>query len=228
MRRLVSSIMALIKASMYRLDARRRRDTILVLALLLSGCQGADLTPAPSVSVRNLGLAFTIPADVRRIAVFYPRSSNPDFLQAYVRLEGAAFQLKDKRSSLKIVDRFNLAPLLSEQRFQAAGAVTDDSAVRMGHMLGVDSVLLYSIEGATVPDRFFAPRLSQVRPIIVTTKIIRVESAEVVYHNVVTTQVDDGTWNWRLSDNTDYHYLSRAALERGISQTLMDLQRAFE
>jgi hypothetical protein len=173
--------------------------------------------------------SFTVPSDVQRIAVFYPRSSNPDFLEAYQRLEGAAFQLKGKRSTLRIVDRFNLPTVMMEQRFQVTGPTTDDSAVRVGHMLGVDSVLLYSIDGPTLRDRLFARRLSHVRPITVTTKIIRVESAEVVYHNVVTAHMDDARYDdWSLSDNVDYHQLSRAALERGIAQTVVDLHRAFE
>jgi hypothetical protein len=68
-----------------------------------------------------------------------------------------------------------------------------------------------------------------VRPITVTTKIIRVESAEVVYFNVVTARMDDDArWDWSFSDTWDYHQLSQAALERGIAQTVFDLQRAFE
>lgn len=199
-----------------------------MVVLGLAGCQSTALPTTPPVSVRTLGPSSAIPADVQRIAVFYPRSSNPDFHIAYQLLEGAAFQLKDKRSTLKIVDRLNLATVMSEQRFQVAGAVTDESAVRIGQMLGVDSVLLYSIDGPTLRDRFFSSRSGQVGPIIVTTKIIRVESGEVVYHDVVTAQVGDGGWDWVLSDNVDYHQLSRAALERGVSQTLLDLQRAFE
>jgi hypothetical protein len=122
-----------------------------------------------------------------------------------------------------------LLTLITEQRLQGTGAVADDSAVRIGHLLGVDSVLLYSIDGPTLRDRLFVRRPSQVRPITVTTKIIRVESAEVVYFNVVTARMDDeARWDWSLSDNWDYHQLSQAALERGIAQTVFDLQRAFE
>ncbi len=213
---------------MNRLEPMSQGGIALVVALVLAGCQSSALPTAPPLAVRTFGSSFSIPGDVQRIVVFYPRSSNPDFLEAYQRLEGATFQLKDKRSTLKIVDRFNLAAVLSEQRFQAAGTVADDSAVRIGHMLGVDSVLLYSIDGPTLRDRFFARSPSQVRSITVTTKIIRVESAEVVYLNVVTAPMDDGGWDWALSDNMDYHQLNRAALERGISQTVFDLRRAFE
>jgi len=206
-----------------------RGGMVFLMAFSLAGCQSSSLPAASPLVVRTIGQSLTIPVDVQRIAVFYPRSSNSDFLEAYQRLEGATFQLKILRPTLKVVDRFHLLAVLTEQRFQNAGAVADDSAVRVGHLLGVDSVLLYSIDGPTLRDRLFAHVPSQVRPITVTTKIIRVESAEIVYLNVVTARMDDGErWDWSPSDNWDYQQLSRAALERGIIQTVSDLQRAFE
>lgn len=107
--------------------------------------------------------------------------------------------------------------------------MSDDSALSIGQMLGADSVLLYWIDGPTLRDRFMARRPSQIRPITVTTKIIRVESAEVVYHNVVIAKMEEQRYgDWSLSDNLDYYQLSRDALERSIVQTVVDLQRAFE
>ena len=207
----------------------RRGGMVFLMALSLAGCQSSSLPAASPLVVRTIGQSLTIPVDVQRIAVFYPRSSNSDFLEAYQRLEGANFQLKILRPTLKVVDRFHLLAVITEQRLQNAGAVADDSAVRVGHLLGVDSVLLYSIDGPTLRDRLFAHVPSHVRPITVTTKIIRVESAEIVYFNVVTARMDDGErWDWSSSDNWDYQELSRAALERGIIQTVSDLQRAFE
>ena len=199
------------------------------MALSLAGCQSNSLPTVSPLVVRTIGQSFSVPGDVQRIAVFYPRSSNSDFLEAYQRLEGATFRLKIVRPTLKVVDRFHLLAVITEQRLQNAGAVADDSAVRVGHLLGVDSVLLYSIDGPTLRERLFAHVPSQVRPITVTTKIIRVESAEIVYLNVVTARMDDGERSdWSPSDNWDYQHLSRAALERGIIQTVSDLQRAFE
>ena len=206
-----------------------RGGFVFLMAMALAGCQGSSLPATYPPSVRTIGPTLTIPGNVQRIAILYPRSSNPDFLEAYQRLEGATFQLKNQRPTLKIVDRFHLLTLITEQRLQAAGTVAEDSAVRVGHLLGVDSVLFYSIDGPTLRDRLFARGPSQVRPITVTTKIIRVESAEVVYFNVVTVRMDDEErWDWSLSDKWDYHQLSRAALERGIAQTVFDLQRVFE
>src|SRR5215472_13259435 len=148
---------------------------ILMLAITLLGCRNVAPPVSQTVTVSSSWPALTVPEDVQKIAVFYPQSSIRDDSEAYHRLEGAVFQLKAYRSTLTLVDRFNVPTVLTELRFQNSGAVTEDSAMQVGHLLGVDSVLLYAIEGPTLRDRIMARRLSQVRPITTTTKIIRVE-----------------------------------------------------
>ena len=60
------------------------------------------------------------------------------------------------------------------------------------------------------------------------SKIIRVETAEVDYLDVVNSPLDEGrATDWFLADNMDYYALTRAALEKGIAQTVSDLRRAF-
>jgi len=202
---------------------------ILMLAITLLGCRNVAPPVSQTVTVSSSWPALTVPEDVQKIAVFYPQSSIRDDSEAYHRLEGAVFQLKAYRSTLTLVDRFNVPTVLKELRFQTTGAVTEDSAMRVGHLLGVDSVLLYAIEGPTLRDRIMARRLSQVRPITITTKIIRVESAEVVYFDVVIAKMQDYGYGDRwMFDNLDYDQLSREALERSIKQTVVDLQRAFQ
>ncbi|MGH7184308.1 MAG: hypothetical protein ACREJN_20370 [Nitrospiraceae bacterium] len=174
-----------------------QRGFVFLIAVALAGCQGSSLPAASPLSIQTIGPAMTIPGNVQRIAVSYPRSSSPDFLAAYQRLENATFQLKGHRPTLKVVDRFHLPTLITEQRLQGMGAVANDSAVRIGHLLGVDSVLLCSIDGPTLRDCLFARGPSHVRPITVTAKIIRVESAEVVYFNVMTARMnDEARWDW--------------------------------
>jgi hypothetical protein len=90
-------------------------------------------------------------------------------------------------------------------------------------------VLIYRIDGPTLRDRFFARGHHDLPPVTITSKIIRVESGEVVYHNVVTARVDEAEESgWSLSDNVDYQRWSREALDRGIMQTVYDLHRAFD
>lgn len=200
---------------------------LLVFAL---GCQSTLPPPEPRTSAKGTMVSsIAVPIDVQRLAIVYPQTSNAELRDAYVRLEGATFQLKDQRPSLKIVDRFNLPALLTEHRLQFGGAVSEETAIRLGRLLGVDSVLIYRIEGPTWRDRLLARQHSDLPPVIVMSKIIRVESAEVVFHNVVTARVEDQPeWEWSSSESTDFQRSSRAALERGIAQTVDDLRRAFE
>jgi hypothetical protein len=204
--------------------------TIVVSAVLLlgmTGCQGplATLPPLPALPSAPI----LIPRDVQRIAVLYPKSSRPELTEAYNRLEGATFRLKFYRPALKFVDRFDLPRVLDEHRFQLAGGVADDSAVRIGRLLGVDSVLIYRIDVPSLRDRIWARQYSDLPPVTVTSKLIRVESAEILYHNVVTARVEDAPgWGWTLADSPDFQRLSRDAMDRGIVQTLLDLGRALE
>jgi hypothetical protein len=96
-------------------------------------------------------------------------------------------------------------------------------------MLGVDSVLIYRIDGPTLRDRFFARQHRDLPSVTITSKIIRVASGEVVYHNVVTARADEIEGSgWSLSDNVDYLRWSSEALDRGIRQTVDELHRAFD
>jgi len=202
---------------------------ILTMALLMAGCASASTQASPTFSFRSMPPVLPIPADVRQIAVLYPRGDTPDWSSAYGRLEGAAFQLKAFRPNLRIIDRSHIQAIVSEQRFQVGGLVSEDSAVRIGQMLGVDSVLIYRIDGPTLRDRFFARQHRDLPPVTITSKIIRVESGEIVYHNVVRARADETEgFGWSLSDDIDYHRWSREALDRGILQTVYDLHRAFD
>ena len=200
----------------------------LMLAIVLAGCQTVPLPITRTIQVSTSLTAPPIPADVQRIAVFHPPSHNRDFVEAYHRLEGAVFNLKAYRSSLKIVDRVNLPALITELRFQSGGAVTDDTAVHIGRLLGADSILLCTIEGPTPYEHLMARHLSQVQPMVITTKIIRIESAEVVYEDVVIAEVAASGHEDRSLSNLDYSQLRHEALDRSIKQTVMDLQHAFQ
>src|SRR5262245_15915194 len=196
---------------------------ILAAQIIAGGCSERLAPPPETIDPWNSRPFIVVPPDVRRMAIVYPRALNRDFIDAYYRLEGGAFQLKAYRPALKIVDRAHFSALMTELQFQSRGVVREDSALRIGQMLGADSVLLYQIEGPTLGERSMATRPSQLRPIVVTTKIIRVESAEVVYHDVVIAGFND-----RNADRTDYPGFSRDALERGLSKTLANLHQAFQ
>ena len=194
------------------------------------GCQSSVAPPETRASAKGTMMSsITIPIDVQRLAILYPQTSNTELRDAYVKLEGATFQLKDQRPTLKIVERFNLPMLLSEQRLQWGGTVSEETAIRLGRLLGVDSVLIYRIEGPTLRDRLLARQHGDLPPVIVMSKIIRVESAEVVFLNVVTARIEEQPeWKWAIAEPTDFQRFNRAALDRGIAQTVQDLRRAFQ
>lgn len=201
---------------------------IITIAALMATCASVTTQTTPTSGFRSTPRVLPIPSDVQRIAVLYPRGGSTEWSSAYSRLEGAAFQLKTYRPNLRIIDRSHLSSIVSEQRFQVGGLVSEESAIHIGRILGVDSVLIYRIDGPTLRDRFFARQHRDLLPVTVTSKIIRVESGEVVYDNVVTARGDEPEGSWLHSDHVDYRRWSREAVDRGIMQTVYDLRRAFE
>ena len=172
---------------------------ILTTAVLMASCSSVTTQTPPTFGFRSDPPVLPIPAGVQRMAVLYPRGGNPEWSSAYSRLEEAAFQLKTLRPNLRIIDRSHTPAIVSEQRFQVGGLVSDESVVRIGQMLGVDSVLIYLIDGPTLRDRFWARQHRDLPPVIVTSKIIQVESGEVAYHNVVTARADEAEGSgWSL------------------------------
>jgi hypothetical protein len=201
---------------------------ILTIAVLTATCASVTTQKTQTFGFRSTPREVLIPADVQRIAVLYPRGGAPEWSSAYNRLEGATFRLKTLRQNLRIIDRSHLPTIVSEQRFQVGGLVSEETAIHIGRMLGVDSVLIYRIDGPTLRDRFFARQYSDLLPVTVTSKIIRVESGEVIYDNVVTVRGDEPEGSWLLADHVDYQRWSRQAVDRGVMQTVYDLRRAFE
>jgi hypothetical protein len=209
------------------LKANRRTSVIVALSLvcllLVSACHTEKPTPAP---IQNtVPASLTIPAAVERLAVLHPRSSDRDLLNAYAQLYGAVFQFKAHRPALKIVERLDLDSIVDEQRVQLNGMVSDDTAIHVGRLLGADAVLLYHIDGPTSREKALARLEGEVPPYVLSSKLIKVESGEVLYLNVVTTPVEK--WNTDTSFFSVDPYLLKA-LDRGVAQTIIDLQRAFQ
>ncbi|MFQ5932357.1 MAG: hypothetical protein ACE5MM_08105 [Nitrospiraceae bacterium] len=214
---------------MTRWRSAAHSSVVLVLLCGVLGCQSGHPRGATDSLLRNtVPTSVQVPATVQRLAVLHPKTLSRELMDAYARLEGAAFIFKEQRPGLRIVDRSSLSEILDEQRFQTGGSVSDDTAIRLGRLLGVDSVLLYRIEGPARRDWLFARSQGDVPPYVVTSKIIMVESAEVVFHNVVTAPVDGQDLNTsRNFDGASLSLVSRATLDRGVAQTIEDLRHAF-
>lgn len=212
---------------MARQSRIRYHILLFLFGIFLGGCQAAT-TISPVSSWKPVLDVLRVPPTVQRLAILYPRSSGRDVSNTYHRLEGATFQLKVQRPSLRIVDRTNLQMILEEQRLQYRGDVSDDSAVRVGRLIGADSVLIYRVEVPSLRDMVWAKFQNGLPPVMVTSKIIMVESAEVVYHNVVSISIADDD-----NDSPLFWAGSRqqppllAALDRSVVETIADLQQAF-
>jgi hypothetical protein len=189
--------------------------------------------PAPHVAVdqapANLEMmGFPVPQHVRRLAVWYPITSERDAVYGYSRLEQAAFQLKKQRSWIKILDRRNMEPLTDEQRLQLSGRVGDDSAVRIGRWLGADSMVLFRIDVPTWRERLLARFYQKMPPLVVSSKIISVESGEVLYHDIVTAMPvpPSGEWSDYASDY-ELQPALRSALDHALSVAIAHLNQSF-
>jgi hypothetical protein len=152
--------------------------------------------------------------------VLYPSTASREVREAYNRLEAELFKLKEHRPSLRIVDRQHLPAVIREQQFQLRGLVSEETAVRLGRILGVEAAVVYQIEGPSFRDIVHARFSGVVPPVVITTKVILVESAEVVFHNVVTSPVAATA----EAPSMEAH----AALQRAVARTAMDLRFAFQ
>ena len=185
---------------------------------LVAGCQSLTSPISTDTVTKTVAASIQIPANIERLAVVYPRTMNSEMTHAYSWLEGATFQLKQVRPSLRIVDRLQQTFILDEQRLQARSPVAEETAVHIGGLIGVDSILLFHIASPTTRDRMFAALYGLQPEVAITSKIIRVETGEVVFHNVVTIRVDKAE---------AVALLVRAALDQALAQTVADLRHAF-
>ena len=146
----------------------------------------------------------------------------------YSRLEQAAFQLKRQRSWIKILERRNVEPLTDEQRFQLSGRISDDSAVRVGKWLGADSMVVFRIEGPTWRERLLARMYGKMPPFVVSSKIISLESGELLYHDIVTAVPvpPSGEWSDYASDY-ELHPALHSALDHALSLAIVHLHQSF-
>ena len=169
-----------------------------------------------------------MPQHVRRLAVWYPHTWEQDVVYGYSRLEQAAFDLKKQRSWIKIVERRNIERLTDEQRLQVSGRVADDGAMGVGKLLGADSVLCFRVDVPSWRDRMLARFYGTMPPLVVSSKIISVESGEVLYQDTVVAVPTplSGEWSDYASDY-ELRPALRSALEHALSAAITHLTQSF-
>lgn len=197
---------------------------------IATGCRPPTPTPiaADPASFEFVGTDLPVPQHVRRLAVWYPRTQEQDVAYGYSRLEEATFQLKRQRAWIKIVERRNVEQLSEEQRFQLSGRVSDDSAIGVGKWLGADTMVVFRIEGPGWRERLLARMYGKMSPVVVSSKVISLESGEVFYHDVVSaTPVPvSGEWSDYGSDQ-ELRPAVHAALDQALSSAILHLRRSF-
>lgn len=206
-------------------DRNVRLIAIGVLLLpVLFGCQNANRPLQDTKISTTVPPGIQIPTSVQRLAILYPKSADHELMSAYIQLEGATFKLKTKRPSLKIVDRSDRDTILNEQVLQSSGAINDATATHVGQILGADSVLLFQINVPNLRGRTMSRMTGELPPVVLSSKIIAVETGEILYHNVVTVpieKVDQEATFFSINPNL------QTALTRGEVRTVEDLEEAF-
>ena len=215
----------------YRLAAIFLTASVAMLTLsLITGCRPPTPTPVAidPFSVELMTNDVPVPPHVRRLAVWYPKVGEQDLAYGYSKLEEAIFQLKRHRSWIKIVDRHNLEQVTEEQRFQLSGRVSDESAVRVGRWIGADSMVVFRIEGPTWRERLLGRMYGKMPPFVVSSKIISLDSGEVLYHDVVsaTPIPASGEWSDYASDY-ELRPAMHAALDKALSTAILHLHHSF-
>jgi hypothetical protein len=208
--------------------ADQRFFSVLLIAILWlpTACRPVPVADHSHATMLTDDVA--VPQHVRRLAVWYPRTWEQEVTYGYSRLEQAAFQLKKRRADIKILERRNLEQLTDEQHLQLSGRVGDDSVVRVGRWLGADSLVLFRIDGPTWRDRLLARMHGKMPPFVVSSKIISLESGEVLYHDVVTAAPVPHFGEW--SDYDSDHQLRpamQAALDQALSTAILHLHQSF-
>jgi hypothetical protein len=80
-----------------------------------------------------------------------------------------------------LVDRTEVERILQEQQFSVSGAVDASTAARLGRLMGAEAVMVVNVNSVKHDD-FFSDSPDQ-RDAKLYVKIIRVETAEVLYYS---------------------------------------------
>ena len=211
-----------------------KRSVVLGAAAMLSLWMQTACRPLPPVAVEQTptGLAMPappVPQHVRRLAIWYPSTYEQEVAYGYSRLEQATFQLKSQRSWIRIVERRNIEPLTNEQRFQLSGRVGDDTTVRIGKWLGADSMVFFRIDAPTWRERLLARFYGKMPPFVVSSKIISLESGEVLYHDIVTATPTPATGKWDdYASDYELRPALQSALDHALSTAIAHLHQSFQ
>lgn len=233
-KRRIASFQGLIYPGVMVAFARTRymvRVAMAVAVLFTWSLTACRLSPSGSVGDPSDNLVpdpERVPSHITRIAVWYPSTDDRDAAYGYMKLEQATFHLKKRRSGIRIVERRYLETVRDEQRLQVSGKVADDSAMHIGKWLGADSLVMFQIDQPRWQDRLSARYYERMAPVVVSIKILAVETGEVLYYDIVRIVPGFPAAKWeRYGNDAELRSTVRASLDRAVSVAIAHLDHSF-
>lgn len=152
----------------------------------ISGCGG---NPEPRLEFNQI---LSLPHTVAILM-----SEERDFLfnnealmqHAYDRLESKTWQVLTKRGGVRVLERRNLETIRKEQHLQHLYAMDEESAVRIGGLVGAQGVLVYRIRMPSWRDRFLVEE--ELLPITFGGRLLDVETGTVLWSESLTVSPTD-------------------------------------
>ena len=173
----------------YTMESRNRFLVLLSLFLVsISGCGGH---PEPNSEVRH-----PLPSLPHTVAILM--AEEKDFLfnnesllnQAYDRLESETWQVLSGQAGVQVLERRNLEVVRQEQHLQQLYAMDEESAVRIGRLVGAQGVMFYQIRLPSWRDRFIVDD-EELLPITLGGRLLEVETGTVLWSQTVTVSPSD-------------------------------------
>jgi hypothetical protein len=166
---------------------------------------------------------------VNRLAIWYPRTSENEVAYGYARLAQAVFEAKKHRPWLKVLERRDIGVVNNELDLQVTGRVSDETAISIGRWLGADSVVLFRIESPTWRDRLYARMYERMPPITILSKVLSVESGELLYQDIVASHALPPTGRWEdYRTDADVQLGLRSALDQALTVAVQHLEQSLQ
>jgi hypothetical protein len=143
-------------------------------------------------------------------------------VNAYSRLDADTQHLFKTGLGSHIVDRSELAAVHEEQHRQYFEPAAEETTARLGRLLGADFLIVYRIKLPELRERLFAEEASQLPPVTIYGKAVRVETGEEEWSHVVSVEIGRvHHWPGEVSLDHAIWY----ALNRGVDDMLVALAK---
>lgn len=139
-------------------------------------------------------------------------------------LEQAVFTVKAAHPNVVIVERRSIKDLLTEFKFQSSGLVRDQDLAKIGHFIGLDYVIVFDTSYADLNELYGLNNRIDAWEVVIQTKIIDVNTAELVFSCSPTTRVAVG----KTMKASEVKTLNREALAVAAKSASLCLTRSLD